>query len=59
MKNKNNQFHTDALDMRLVKKDFTFVVILNLVLLAAMFALYFWNRSTGALDHFFSGIIKF
>ncbi len=59
MKNNNLAQQSEERELRVVKKDFTFVVGLNLMLLALMVALYFWNRSTGQLEHWFSQLIKF
>jgi hypothetical protein len=59
MKNKNISVTNDVQETKVIRHDFIFVVCLNLVLFAAMIGLYFWNRSTGQLDHFFSSIIKF
>jgi hypothetical protein len=59
MKQKHDTVNHDAHELRLIRKDFIFVITLNLILLAAMLGLYFWNRSSGQLDQFFSSIIKF
>jgi hypothetical protein len=59
MKNKNTQVQEDSHENAIVRRDFIFVITLNLILLAAMFGLFFWNQSTGSLDQFFSSIIKF
>lgn len=42
-----------------VRRDLIFVVILNLVFLAALLGLYFFNRATGNVDTFFSHLLKF
>jgi hypothetical protein len=59
MKNKNTTVQEDSRENAVVRRDFIFVITLNLILLAAMFALYFWNLSSGAVDEFFRGIVKF
>ena len=59
MKNKNTAVQEDSRENTIVRRDFAFTLTLNLVLLAVMFGLYFWNRSSGALDEFFRNVIKF
>jgi hypothetical protein len=59
MKNNDLAQQSEARENRLVRKDFIYVVFLNLVLFALMIGLFFWNRSTGELDRIFSQIIKF
>jgi hypothetical protein len=59
MKQKITQAQEDSHEHALVRRDFTFVVTLNLILLAAMFALFFWNRSTGTVDDLFTKFIRF
>ncbi len=60
MKNKN-QFaaHQDIHENAVVRHDFVFVVILNTLLFGLMIALYFWNRSSGALEDLFTKLIQF
>jgi hypothetical protein len=59
MKNKMTSAMTDEREARLVRKDFTRVVVLNLLLMGLMIGAYFWDRSTGQLDKIFSDLIKF
>lgn len=59
MKNKNLSIQDDSHENAVVRRDFIFVITLNLILLAAMLGLYFWNRSTGALDELFRNLINF
>lgn len=59
MKNKNMPQYDEEHEMKLVRKDFVFVVTLNLILFAAMIGLFFWNRSGGQLDNLLNHIIKF
>jgi hypothetical protein len=60
MKNKYTHVQQDdSHENAIVRRDFIFVITLNLILLAAMFGLFFWNQSTGALDSFFRDVIKF
>lgn len=42
-----------------VRRDLIFVVSLNLVFFAILFALFFWNQATGGLDQFFGNLLKF
>jgi|GEM_PF-2421055 hypothetical protein len=42
-----------------VRKDLVFVITLNLLLFAILLTLYFFNRSTGKVDSFFSHLLKF
>jgi hypothetical protein len=58
MKN-NISIQSDEREHRLVRKDFFFVIALNIFLLGLMVASYFYNRSTGQLDTWFSQLIKF
>lgn len=59
MKNKNLATYNEEYEMKLVRRDLVYVVTLNLILFASMIGLYFWNRSTGGLDHLFDKLIKF
>jgi hypothetical protein len=49
----------DEVEYRQVRHDLTFVVILNIIFFALLIGLYFYNRSTGALDSFFNHLLKF
>lgn len=42
-----------------MRKDLTRVLILNGTLFALLLALYFWNRSSGALDQIFGKFLNF
>jgi len=42
-----------------VRRDLIFVVSLNLVFFAALIGLYFYNRSSGQVDAFFTNLLKF
>jgi hypothetical protein len=42
-----------------VKRDLIFVVSLNAVFFALLIGFYFFNRSTGQVDTFFSHLLKF
>ncbi len=44
---------------RLVKRDLFYVISLNTTLLLVLVGLYFFNRATGFVDTFFSGLLKF
>ena len=59
--NKPNQItpQGDAVEYRIVRRDLIFVIIMNLTFLALLLALYFYNRSTGQVDKFFSHLLKF
>lgn len=59
MKNKNQITSADIHENAVIKRDFTFVVILNTLLFALMVGLFFWNRSAGALENLFESVIKF
>jgi hypothetical protein len=50
---------SDAAEYRIVRRDLIFVVIMNLVFLGLLLGLYFYNRSTGQVDKFFSQLLKF
>ncbi|MGE5392343.1 MAG: hypothetical protein ACM3NH_01205 [Candidatus Saccharibacteria bacterium] len=49
----------DQQENRQVRKDLVFVVVMNLIFFAVLIGLFFWNRSTQGLDHFFGKILKF
>ncbi|MBX4187549.1 MAG: hypothetical protein KW793_00215 [Candidatus Doudnabacteria bacterium] len=59
MKNRNTSVNVDERENRLVKKDFIYVVTLNLILFGLMIGLYFWNHSSGQLDRIFANLIHF
>ena len=42
-----------------VRRDLIFVVWMNLVFLALLLGLFFYNRATGGVDTFFSHLLKF
>jgi len=42
-----------------VRHDLVFVVSLNVVFLAALIGLYFFNHTTGQVDTFFAHLLKF
>lgn len=42
-----------------VRRDLIFVVTLNVVFLAALIGLYFFNHATGKVDSFFTHFLKF
>lgn len=42
-----------------VRKDLIFVVVMNLIFLALLLGLYFFNHSTGKVDQFFAHLLKF
>lgn len=42
-----------------VRRDLIFVVTLNLIFLAILLGLFFYNRTTGQVDAFFSRLLKF
>ncbi|MEJ0021676.1 MAG: hypothetical protein WDN47_03805 [Candidatus Doudnabacteria bacterium] len=46
-------------EYRQVRRDLIFVVTMNLIFLALLLGLYFFNRSTGRVDAFFSHLLKF
>ena len=46
-------------EYRQVRRDLMFVLALNLVFLILLLGLYFFNRSTGRVDAFFSHLLKF
>lgn len=58
MKNKNLGMVNEAYENKLIRHDMVFVIVLNLILLAVMIGLFFWNRSTGGVENLFSHIIK-
>lgn len=43
----------------IIRRDLIKVVILNLVYLALILALYFANRKSGFLDHWFAKVLHF
>lgn len=59
MKNKNLGVVNEAHENKLIRHDMLFVIVLNLILLAVMIGLYFWNRSTGGVEDLFARVIKF
>jgi hypothetical protein len=46
-------------EYRQVRSDLFFVLTLNLIFLAALLGLYFFNHSTGKIDAFFFHLLKF
>jgi len=42
-----------------IKRDLTFVIVLNVIFIATLIGLYFYNRSTGQVDAFFTHLLKF
>ena len=42
-----------------VRRDLIFVVSLNVIFLAALIGLYFFNHTTGKVDTFFAHFLKF
>ena len=42
-----------------VRRDLIFVITLNVIFLAALLGLYFFNQATGKVDVFFSHLLKF
>lgn len=42
-----------------VRRDLIFVISLNAIFFAVLFALYFLNRANGAVDWFFGHLLKF
>lgn len=49
----------DEQEYKQVRKDLTFVVIMNLIFLAIVIGLYFVNRSSGTVDSLFAKLLKF
>jgi len=49
----------DEQEYRVVRRDLIFVIIMNLVFLAILLGVYFYNHSTGQVDKFFSHLLKF
>lgn len=49
----------DQQENRQVRKDLIFVVTMNLIFFVILIGLFLWNRSTGAVDSFFSNLLKF
>lgn len=50
---------SDEAEYRVVRRDLTFVIIMNLVFFAGLLALYFVNRSGGSVDSFFNHLLEF
>ncbi|MEO8066010.1 MAG: hypothetical protein ABI643_04170 [Candidatus Doudnabacteria bacterium] len=46
-------------EYRQVSRDLNFVVAMNLIFLVLLLGLFFFNRSTGRVDAFFSHLLKF
>lgn len=46
-------------EYRQVRRDLMFVLALNLIFLALLLGLYFFNRSSGKVDEFFFHLLKF
>lgn len=46
-------------ESRQVRRDLFFVVSLNLIFLAALIGLYFFNQTTDKVDQFFFNLLKF
>lgn len=42
-----------------IKKDLIFVILMSALFFAVLLSLYFYNRSTGAVDQFFAQLLKF
>ncbi|MBX4187221.1 MAG: hypothetical protein KW802_03135 [Candidatus Doudnabacteria bacterium] len=42
-----------------IRGDLVFVVIMNLVFLAILLGLYFFNQANGRVDQFFAQLLKF
>ena len=59
MKNRHEQTQTDSKEIKLIRKDFITVTVLNLLLLGVMIGLYFWNKSSGRLEQLFAKYINF
>lgn len=59
MKNNNNPVHTEAAEMKQVRRDLIYVIVLNVILFAVLIGLYLVNRSSGKVYEFFSNILKF
>lgn len=58
---KNNQvlIRNEEEENKQVRKDMVFVLIVNGLMLAGLLALFFLNRSSGAVDKFFANLLKF
>jgi|GEM_PF-3639721 len=59
MKNKLATIDHEERDNRLVRRDLNLVIVLNAILLAVLLGAYLVNRSSGAVDKLFQGIVKF
>ncbi len=46
-------------EQKQVHRDLVFVITLNVIFFALLIGLYFYNRSSGAVDAFFSQLLKF
>lgn len=46
-------------EQRQVRHDLVFVITMNVIFLAILIALFFINKSTGAVDKFFANLLKF
>jgi hypothetical protein len=46
-------------EYRQVRRDLIFVIMMNLIFLAGLLALYFFNQATGKVDAFFAHLLKF
>jgi hypothetical protein len=49
----------EAEEHKQVRKDLVFVLLLNAVFFAGLFALFFFNRSTGQIDEIIASLMKF
>jgi len=58
-KNSSVAIRNEDEEIRQVRKDLTFVIIMNLVFLILLIGLYFFNHSSGKVDQFFAHLLKF
>jgi hypothetical protein len=55
----NIPVYQEEQEYKQVRRDLIRVIVLNSIFFAILIGLYFWNRSTQALDHFFGKILNF
>ncbi|HEX5429976.1 MAG TPA: hypothetical protein VFX17_02765 [Patescibacteria group bacterium] len=58
-KNISISAESDAQEYRQVRRDLIFVIVMNIIFFGVLLGLYFYNRSTGSVDSFFSHLLKF
>jgi len=58
-RNDHVSIQSDDREHAQVRKDLIFVVVMNLIFLALLLGLYFFNHASGKVDQFFAHLLKF